>query len=545
MPTFTAIAFDRLIEPGAAKSMVQARNSPNSKLERRRSTSNTPEVRRMDAPSSMAERGYGIPPNPKMERAAYVPPNPKMDRAVNVPPNSKLERGVSVPPNAKLERGVSVPSNTKLERGVSVPPNAKLERGVFVQSHANLDRRNGAPTTTVADKENHWTQISPALYATPASTPLPDSPSSFPPSPYIINHKRRGPRLMKSFSEYDVAAWKNETQESKVDADESTAEEGVPSGCKDDIRVPTEVLDSTTDNNSKPSDTGDVKESHLASVCNGKHGSSKTATGLVGQNSVKKSVNFNLQQDDVVGDSVDPLDSVSVKSIGEIEGSGGAERSLNSTTLLTEFYDAWEELSSESGPQLALPDIESELREMRLTLLMEIEQRKQAEENLNNLRSQWQRIREQLSLVGLNLPADPTAFGEGEEPADPAAEACQQVYLARFVSNSIGRGVAKAEVEMEMEAQIELKNSEIARLWDRLHYFEAVNQEMSQRNQEVVETARRLRQRRKRRQRWIWGSISAALTLGSAVLVYSYLQGRKGSSSQSPSQASESDHGSI
>lgn len=144
------------------------------------------------------------------------------------------------------------------------------------------------------------------------------------------------------------------------------------------------------------------------------------------------------------------------------------------------------ELSSESGPPLPLPDIESELREIRLSLLMEIEKRKQAEETLNNLRNQWQRIREQLSLVGLNLPADPTTLGEGEQPADPAAEICQQVFLARFVSNSIGRAAAKAEVEMEMEAQIKLKNFEIARLWDRLHYFEAVNQEMSQRNQEVV-----------------------------------------------------------
>lgn len=342
MPTFTAIAFDRLIEPGAAKSMVQGRHSPDSKLERRRSTSNTTDTRRMDSHSSMAERGYGIPPNPKQERAAYVPSNPKMDRGVNVPPNSKLERGVSVPPNAKLDRGVSVPPHTKLERGVSVPPNAKLDRGVFVQSHANHDTRNGAPSTTVVDKENHWTQISPALYATPASTPLPDSPSSFPPSPYIINHKRRGPRLMKSFSEYDVAAWKNETKERKVDADDSRGKEGVLSGCKDDNSVPTEVLNSTTENNIKPSDTGDGKENLLAGVFNGNHGSSKTTNGLVGQNSVKKSVNFNLQQDDVVGDSVDPQDSASVKSIGDNDGSVEAARSLNSTTLLTEFYDAWE-----------------------------------------------------------------------------------------------------------------------------------------------------------------------------------------------------------
>lgn len=144
------------------------------------------------------------------------------------------------------------------------------------------------------------------------------------------------------------------------------------------------------------------------------------------------------------------------------------------------------ELSSDGGTLQSLPDVENELREIRLTLLMEIEKRKQAEETLNNLRRQWQRIREQLSLVGLSLPADLATLGEGEQPADPAAELCQQVYLARFVSNTIGRGVAKAEVEMEMEAQISLKNTEIARLMDKLRYFEAVNQEMSQRNQEVV-----------------------------------------------------------
>ncbi|KAL6576121.1 hypothetical protein OROHE_000592 [Orobanche hederae] len=167
---------------------------------------------------------------------------------------------------------------------------------------------------------------------------------------------------------------------------------------------------------------------------------------------------------------------------------------------------------------------------------MEIEKRKQAEEALCNLQNQWQRIREEFSLVGLTLPVDPTSFPGGERPDDDlAAEiACQQVYLARFVSHSIGRGTAKAEIEMEMEARIKTKDSEIARLWDRLHYYEAVNQEMSQRNQEVVETTRRLRQRRKRRQRWVWGSIATAITLGSAVLAYSYFHSGQTSSSHSP-----------
>lgn len=130
---------------------------------------------------------------------------------------------------------------------------------------------------------------------------------------------------------------------------------------------------------------------------------------------------------------------------------------------------------------------EAELREMRLSLLMEIEKREQAEEALNNMQSLWQRLGQQLSLVGLALPADPTVVAEGEQPdCDPAEELCQQVDVSRFVSESIGRGLARAELEMEMEAQIESKNFEIARLNDRLHFYEVVNREMYQRNQDAL-----------------------------------------------------------
>ncbi|EEF46710.1 hypothetical protein RCOM_1377650 [Ricinus communis] len=80
--------------------------------------------------------------------------------------------------------------------------------------------------------------------------------------------------------------------------------------------------------------------------------------------------------------------------------------------------------------------------------------------------------------------AFPFALPEGEVLSN-VEELCQQVYLARFVLGSIGMGIAKAEGEMMKEAQIEVKNFEIARLWDRLHYYEAVNREMSQRNQEA------------------------------------------------------------
>lgn len=144
------------------------------------------------------------------------------------------------------------------------------------------------------------------------------------------------------------------------------------------------------------------------------------------------------------------------------------------------------ELSSESGQQPVRHDIEAELREMRLSLLMEIEKRKQAEESSSNMQKQWQRIRQQLSLVGLTLPEAIPVEGGGQLDSDPGEELCRQVYIARFVSNSIGMGLARAELETEMEAQIEAKNFEIARLCDKLRNYEAMNQEMVQRNRDVL-----------------------------------------------------------
>lgn len=461
MSAITAIALDRLIEPGAAKSMAPARNSPDSQLGGQMST-----------------------------------PISRLDRGINAP-GSKLERGVSVP------KGVEVSSSDKRDRGVYTPYNPKI------------DKRNFESTTSVADKEHHWTQISPALYAIPASTPLPDSPSSFPPSPYIINHKRRGPRLLKSFSEDDVGMCGRADH-----GNGNTAEKNIETAAKDIVHG--ELIDQRSDHNFVS-----VSSGYTVGKCGSSHETNDTDV----KNGVMKCLSFNLQQDGEFDDFVDPKESMSVESNADSEGNGGAERLLNSTTPIAEFYDAWEDLSSEIGPQLPMRDIDNELRETRLSLLMEMEKRKIAEETLNNMRNHWQRICEQLVPLGLTLPVDPTASADGDQSADPAAEVCQQVYLARFVSNSIGRGIAKAEVEMEMQAQIRLKNSEIARLWDRLHYYETVNQEMSQRNQEVVETARRLRQKRKRKQRWVLGSIAAAVTLGSAFIGWSYFHTEKGSSS--------------
>lgn len=370
------------------------------------------------------------------------------------------------------------------------------------------DSNNG---TNATDRKHHWSQISPALYATPEPTPLPelpDSPSSFTSSPYIVNHKRRGPRLSKAYSE-DVEALQRALADEKANT----------------------IV--------KSSEAEDADSCSVVNVCvavNGELGNDNINNDEVsGQDNLVPVI---LEHDSEMDDFFDPQDSLSVRSSVDGESGSGLARSLNLNSSVSEFYDAWEELSSESGSQPSSHDIETELREIRLSLLVEIEKRKQAEDYLNHIRNQWGRIREQLSLVGLNLPEVPTMLDD--QSADNAVEdLSRQIELIRFVSNSIGRGVAKAEIESEMEAQLESKNFEIARLLDRVRYYEAVNHEMSQRNQESIETMRRVRQTRKIRRRWIWGSILAVgVTVGSAALVLSY---GKGSSftDRSSSQTSE------
>ncbi|XP_019422065.1 PREDICTED: uncharacterized protein LOC109331799 [Lupinus angustifolius] len=343
--------------------------------------------------------------------------------------------------------------------------------------------------------------LKPALYATPEVTPLPDSPSSFPPSPYIINHKRRGPRLLNSFS--DVNGKSSDTL--------------VASTSAGDLQF--------TFTNPEPVEEEQVNGDTELNRTNG-GGCNSVINGL----HMEKVMELSLERDGEADDFFDPRDSMSLASYTDGEDNTCIECALKLNTPHREFFDAWEELSSEGGSQNGLCDVEAELRGIRLSLLMEIEKRKQAEESLNIMRNQWERTRQELSLLGIVFPADCSAICEGEQLSSNTVEdLCQQVHIARFISSTIGRGTARAEVEMEMEVQLEAKNFEIARLLERLHCYETMNKEMSQRNQEAVEMARRERQRKSRSQRWIWGSITTAIALGSAAIIWSYLPADKGS----------------
>ncbi|KAJ6811199.1 uncharacterized protein M6B38_154275 [Iris pallida] len=356
--------------------------------------------------------------------------------------------------------------------------------------------------------------VSPTLYATPEATPLPDSPSSFPPSPYIVNHKRRGPRLLKSLSQTNVV----NNSDSGLSALDQKVE--VPSPKHVQLEV---VLNGNGNGN-------------------GNHVNNDPENALVVvEEENDKSPALEIERDDLEY-FCDLMDSMSTASNTEVDDITGGERLWKPTTPGAEYYDAFEEISGDSGTRSSCRNVEDELREMRLNFLTEIERRKQAEEALENFQNQWQNLRHQLSLVGLTLPALPAVTDDTvEQPNNPAEELYQQVFIAKFVAASVGRACSRAEVEMEMEPQIQLKNFEIARLSDRLQYYEAANREMSQRNQEAVEMARQHRHRRKRRQRWLWSSIGLAVTLGSAAIAWSYIPASKPPSHEGGTSTSHSD----
>lgn len=374
-------------------------------------------------------------------------------------------------------------------------------------------------------------RMSPALYATPDAIPLPNSPSSssFPPSPYIINHKSRGPpRLLKSSSEANVAS----SQQKPL------GDEGVASGA--DVKVSPRrrstsfsfpISEATEEDYAYGvgnfSFDGLVVDGPLdGKIGNGKLEVDNVANDLECENNLVEPVTAKADKESESEDFYDPGESASFTSNTD----AGEEASHRLSTPVGEFYDAWDELSTDSGMQSSVNNVETELREIRLSLLMEIEKRKQTEEALEQMQTHWQRLREQLAQVGVFVPIDPT---NSTNDMNLSEELRCQLEVARFVSDSLGRGMAKAEVEMEMEAMLETKNFEITRLSDRVHYYEAVNREMSQRNQEAIEVARRERQKRKKRQRWIWGSIAATITLGSAALAWSYIPASRPSSEAS------------
>ncbi|CAL1394695.1 unnamed protein product [Linum trigynum] len=432
----------------------------------------------------------------------------------------------------------------------SIPPSGYLvPKPKPPPPRSTLQRRN---STSITERSPHRPQLTPSLYTTPEATPIPPgSPTSYASSPYIINHKRRGPRLAKSTSVDNIASQGKALDKDEAKGSSKSSESQVHDVARDKpaalARLNFDKIEPVTHEISveKELPNGICNISPKALQIKGhQEGAKVSSNGKVGITNIRhaflKEKDGSSARDSDVDDFFDPQESMSHASNTDSEDNVGSFALQSSSAQMAEFFDAWEELSSESGLQSALHDFQSELRGTRLSLLMEIEKRRQAEDALKNVESQWQRIMQQLALAGLTVPPCPID-DQPNSNTDPAEELCQQLDVVRFVSSSIGQGIARAELEVGMEAQLDAKNFEIARLVDRLHYYEAVNREMSQRNQEAVEMARRYRQVQKRRQRWVWGSISAAITLGTAALAWSYLPPRGGSTASTASGSVESE----
>uniref|UniRef100_A0A0E0GBU7 Uncharacterized protein n=1 Tax=Oryza nivara TaxID=4536 RepID=A0A0E0GBU7_ORYNI len=389
------------------------------------------------------------------------------------------------------------------------------------------------------------------LYATPESTSLPDSPSSFPGtwSPYLINHKRRGPCLVKTLSQGDVGSDGSQQPTLSVtlpplpkrsqsfEAQEPEFEfQQASNGVLEGDSGVVETLDWQNGMLQKGKGTVSGEYGHDQAEFEFQHGNPDATVRPV---NVGRPANGGTPRNFNNDAFFELQDSLSMASNSEAEDAGGHERWWKPSSPLgtsvgtpgAEFYDAFEEISSD-GATRSSQCMDDDLREMRLSLLMEIERRKQAEEALENWQKEWKKLSDHLSVIALTLPPPSLAEDTDDSSMDPGAELCQQITVSQLVAAAIARGFARAEVETDMETKIAAKNFEIARLSDRVQYYEAANREMSQRNQEAIEMSRQQRNIRKKRQKWFWGSVGLAVTLGTAAIAWSYLPAAQPQASQ-------------
>lgn len=220
--------------------------------------------------------------------------------------------------------------NKLIEPGDSNPVDKSTPTSIPILNSQKLERSTKAP----ANKSKPLRPpLKPTLYSTPEVTPLPETPSSFPPSPYIINHKRRGPSLLiKSSSDSDVDIHDDENlNDNNFDA--------VFASSAGDLHVTftnTEV----------------VKEDMVNGVYDGKLDSSNGAdpanctretesSSLTDYLLKDKSLTLNLDRAREVEEFFDPPDSMSFASNTDGE-ENATNLSMKFSSPIGEYYDAWE-----------------------------------------------------------------------------------------------------------------------------------------------------------------------------------------------------------
>lgn len=234
-----------------------------------------------------------------------------------------------------IEPGPSKAADKPAPTPMPVPKSQKLDNSMPVPKFQKLERSTSAPN---AKNKIPRPRLKPALYTTPEVTPLPDSPSSFPPSPYIINHKRRGPRLLKSSSEANVLSQQNVRGDEKVD--DKTSFDTVVASLAGDLQVTS-------------ANPGLVEEELVNGVYGGEFDSSNGGELVNGHRELEncsstdilleeEEPTLNSERDREIEDFFDPQDSMSFTSNTDGEENAGTELSVKFSSPGGEFYDAWE-----------------------------------------------------------------------------------------------------------------------------------------------------------------------------------------------------------
>ncbi|KAF5809942.1 hypothetical protein HanRHA438_Chr04g0173341 [Helianthus annuus] len=304
--------------------------------------------------------------------------------------------------------------------------------------------------------------ISPALYTTPKPTPILDYPASgsVSPSPYVFNRKGRGG---------------GKSANRRIDGFEVQ---------------------------SRGNGEDEVVESGLF------NGGGESGNCLVAE-----------EDDD--DDFADPrCDSFSVASSND-SGRLGIESMSVVSNQIGEFYDATEDFSSEGSMLSCRGNIESELHTARANLLEEIEKRKAAEDDVaamsTHLHTVSKILLSQTGVTSSSNESRPTRFD-----INAIKQFSEEVIVARFVAEAMGKAEARAEAELAAQVIIGSKDKDISRLQDRLQYYEAMIHEMSQNNLESMEVARRRREKKKGQRKWLWRCIGMSIAIGASVIAYSY-----------------------
>ncbi|GLJ14398.1 hypothetical protein SUGI_0232580 [Cryptomeria japonica] len=214
-----------------------------------------------------------------------------------------------------------------------------------------------------------------------------------------------------------------------------------------------------------------------------------------------------------------PENEICLKSSGDEVFRSSGDLDYTPRTNRSDFFDAEDDLPPEDdlGPSSRSYNsrTHAELDILRSKISMEIGRRIRVEEALSLLQNLWQEIIEKFTLSGVSLSSIEI---DGNRMASFVDDVCGQLTIARTVANAVGRASIRAETEHEMKVQIDNKNTEISRLRDKFQYYELVNREMSQRNQEAIELARRRRRRLKKRQQWLWSSFAISIAIGATAV---------------------------